>query len=252
MQPHNRRTSLRTHRVEPLPAGRLQVVQLLTAVAGRHTVHGLVEADATAALQRLRSAGTSATVTALVVAAVAATVREHPGVNGRRAGRKLVVFDDVDVIVTAERSTSAGEVAPVPLVVHSADTKSEAEIAAELRAGKTKSATGISHPLVAHLPFGVVRAGVSVASTIPRVAAALGPAVGVSSLGMFAAGWAIPISPLTVMVTVGGVTHRPALVDGELVDRDVLPLTLSFDHTVVDGAPAARFATTLVRALQCR
>lgn len=252
MLPNRRRPSRRPHRVEPLPAARLQVVQLLTAVAGRHTVHGLVEADVTGALQRQRIAGTSATVTALVIAAVAATVREHPHVNARRAGRRLVLFDDVDVTVTAERSTSSGAVAPFPLVVYRADTKSEAEIAAELRAPKTAPATGISHPLAARLPFGVVRTGVSLASTIPRVAAGLGPAVGVSSLGMFAAGWAIPISPLTVMVTIGGIMHRPALVDGQLVDREVLPLTLSFDHTVVDGAPAARFATTLVRTIQSR
>jgi pyruvate/2-oxoglutarate dehydrogenase complex dihydrolipoamide acyltransferase (E2) component len=104
--------------------------------------------------------------------------------------------------------------------------------------------------VVTRLPFQAVRAGVAMGGTIARVAAALGPPVGVSSLGMFAAGWAIPISPLTVMVTVGGVAYRPALLDGQLFDRVVLPLTLSFDHTVVDGAPAARFAATLIQALQ--
>jgi pyruvate/2-oxoglutarate dehydrogenase complex dihydrolipoamide acyltransferase (E2) component len=245
-----RRRHARRYRVEPLPAGRLQVVQLLTAVAGRHTVHGLVEADVTTALQRLRSSEESVTVTALVVAAVAAAVREHPAVNSRRAGRRLVVFDDVDVIVTAERTTRSGAVAPVPLVVHRADTKSATEIADELRADKAAPAAGMPHPVAARLPFPVARAVVAMGGVVPQVAAAFGPAVGVSSLGMFATGWAIPISPLTVMVTVGGVAHRPALNDGALVDRDVLPLTLTFDHTVVDGAPAARFATTLVRTLQ--
>jgi hypothetical protein len=50
-------------------------------VAGSHTVHGLVEADVTVTLHRLRIAHGSGTVTALVVAAVGATVRKHPGVN---------------------------------------------------------------------------------------------------------------------------------------------------------------------------
>ena len=58
-------------------------------------------------------------------------------------------------------------------------------------------------------------------------------------------GWAIPLAPLTVIATVGGVVERPAVVDGVVVARPMLPLTLSFDHAVVDGAPAARFVETL-------
>jgi hypothetical protein len=173
-------------------------------------------------------------------------------VNSRRAGRKLLVFDDVDLIVTVERTTRTGEVAPVPMVVHRADTKTEEAIAAELRTGKTEPQADRFPALATRLPLPVVRAGAALAGTIPRWAAMFGPPVGVSSLGMFGAGWGIPISPLTVMATVGGVVHRPAVVDGRLVERNVLPLTLSFDHTVVDGAPAARFAATLVQHLEGR
>lgn len=43
------------------------------------------------------------------------------------------------------------------------------------------------------------------------------------------------------MVTVGGIGHRPVLVDGELENRDHLSLTISVDHDIIDGAPAARF-----------
>jgi pyruvate/2-oxoglutarate dehydrogenase complex dihydrolipoamide acyltransferase (E2) component len=67
---------------------------------------------------------------------------------------------------------------------------------------------------------------------------------------MFGVGWAIPISPVTVLVTVGGLTHRPALFDGNLAERDYLPVTISFDHSVIDGAPAARFADTLVHTME--
>ena len=38
---------------------------------------------------------------------------------------------------------------------------------------------------------------------------------------------------------------RPAVRDGVIVVRPMLPLTLSFDHAVIDGAPAARFTETL-------
>ena len=85
---------------------------------------------------------------------------------------------------------------------------------------------------------------------VPSAAARFGPAIGVSSLGMFGTGWGIPISPMTLMVTVGGITRRPAVERGVLVERELLPLTLSFDHSVIDGAPAARFAATLGAILE--
>jgi pyruvate/2-oxoglutarate dehydrogenase complex dihydrolipoamide acyltransferase (E2) component len=42
-------------------------------------------------------------------------------------------------------------------------------------------------------------------------------------------------------VTIGGISRKPRLVDGELTTREFLDLTVTFDHDVVDGAPAARF-----------
>jgi pyruvate/2-oxoglutarate dehydrogenase complex dihydrolipoamide acyltransferase (E2) component len=55
----------------------------------------------------------------------------------------------------------------------------------------------------------------------------------------------VPLAPLTVVVTVAGVVDRPVARDGQVVIRPRLPMTLSFDHAIVDGAPAARFAETL-------
>ena len=45
--------------------------------------------------------------------------------------------------------------------------------------------------------------------------------------------------------TLGGIATKPAVVDGQIVPREMLSVTLSFDHDVVDGAPAARFVERL-------
>jgi pyruvate/2-oxoglutarate dehydrogenase complex dihydrolipoamide acyltransferase (E2) component len=58
-------------------------------------------------------------------------------------------------------------------------------------------------------------------------------------------GWAVPLAPLTIIATVGGVVDRPVVRDDQVVARPMLPLTLSFDHAVIDGAPATRFTETL-------
>jgi len=38
--------------------------------------------------------------------------------------------------------------------------------------------------------------------------------------------------------------------DGQVVPRTLLPLTLTFDHRVADGADGARFAAAIVRRLE--
>lgn len=60
------------------------------------------------------------------------------------------------------------------------------------------------------------------------------------------AGWGIPIpTPTTLMLTVGGIGEKQVMVDGHATVRDYLSLTISVDHDIVDGAPAARFTRRL-------
>ncbi len=54
----------------------------------------------------------------------------------------------------------------------------------------------------------------------------------------------------TMSVLIGGATERPWAVDGEVVVRRILDLSVQIDHRMVDGAPAARFGATLRRLLE--
>ena len=71
-------------------------------------------------------------------------------------------------------------------------------------------------------------------------------AIGVTAVGMFGprnqATWLIPlVGGATVGVAVGGIVRRPCVHDGQLESREHLCLTITFNHDIVDGAPAARF-----------
>lgn len=52
------------------------------------------------------------------------------------------------------------------------------------------------------------------------------------------------------MVTVGGIGVRPVLVDEAVVNREHLSLTISVDHDIIDGAPAARFVERLRQLIE--
>ena len=74
--------------------------------------------------------------------------------------------------------------------------------------------------------------------------------VQVTAVGMFADGGGFALAPPTlasVLVVVGGLTvsRRPRVVGEEIAVRDVLDLTVTVDHNVVDGAPATRFGADL-------
>jgi hypothetical protein len=50
---------------------------------------------------------------------------------------------------------------------------------------------------------------------------------------------AIPFNDHTLDLTLGGIASKPSVVDGQIAIREYLCMTLSFDHTIIDGAPAA-------------
>jgi hypothetical protein len=51
-------------------------------------------------------------------------------------------------------------------------------------------------------------------------------------------------------LVVGGIARRLAEVDGRIESRQMLSLTIIFDHDVIDGAPAARFTRRLVELIE--
>jgi pyruvate dehydrogenase E2 component (dihydrolipoamide acetyltransferase) len=74
----------------------------------------------------------------------------------------------------------------------------------------------------------------------------------VSNLGMYAVDSFTPIinQPEVAILGVGQIQEKPAVKDGEIKICPVMTLSLSFDHRVVDGAPAAAFLTDLKKVLE--
>jgi hypothetical protein len=86
-------------------------------------------------------------------------------------------------------------------------------------------------------PAGIVRTGGTVA---------------VSAVDMFGqkSGWGFLPTPYSLMLIVGGIARKPAIVEDRIEPREMLSLTIIFDHDVVDGAPAARFVKRLVELIE--
>ena len=67
--------------------------------------------------------------------------------------------------------------------------------------------------------------------------------VAVTAVGMFnkESVWFIPHGSATVLITVGGINSKLVKEDDKIIEKEHLCLSASFDHNIVDGAPASRF-----------
>jgi pyruvate dehydrogenase E2 component (dihydrolipoamide acetyltransferase) len=74
----------------------------------------------------------------------------------------------------------------------------------------------------------------------------------ITNFGVIGGEYATPIInyPETAILGLGEIKERPRVVDGEVVARTTLPLSLSIDHRIVDGATAARFTNRLIEYLE--
>ncbi|MEN2465731.1 dihydrolipoamide acetyltransferase family protein [Ornithinibacillus sp. JPR2-1] len=74
----------------------------------------------------------------------------------------------------------------------------------------------------------------------------------ISNLGMYAIDGFTPIinPPETAILGVGRIIEKPVVVEGQVEVRPMMVLSLSFDHRVIDGAPAAEFLTDLKASLE--
>lgn len=239
--------------MEVVPAGtdRAMTRDLLSIAASRHGIHGFFDCDVTEARRRLH--GTS--FTAFVIHCFACAVAAEPHLNAMRRGGKLYRFRTVNVATMVERE-SAGHKTVAGLVVDDAAAKSLAEVHDEIRAAQTAPVSKLARDsgvsLYARMPAFLRRFAMRRMLSIPATAHRMGLLTGVTAIGMFSdgPGWGLPLAPSTVMLTIGGIGKRLALVRGRLEEREFVCLTLSFDHDIVDGAPAARLAARLRRLIE--
>ncbi len=244
----------RGYEVVPLSPSRMLTIDLLHGFSRKPIVHGLIEVDVTLPRRRLREieaqTGDRLSFSAFLIHCLARAVAENGHLNAIRSGRHIYRFDEVNVGTMVERE-QRGEKTVAPLRIDSADRKSVREIHDEIRRGQNmpirNAGSVMGWEWVMSVPSPLRRLMWRFIHSRPEMAHKYGLLVSMSAVGMFAdgAGWAIALTPATVQLTVGGIGKRPVIENGELVEHEFLSLTITFDHEIIDGAPAARFASRI-------
>ena len=124
----------------------------------------------------------------------------------------------------------------------------------QMRSNQPNNATISSAP--ANTPYQIAEASRDLAqrARAQQLSAAeqQGGTFTITNLGAFGIDAFTPIinPPQSAILGLGRIHKQPAVVDNEIVPRDMLTLSLTFDHRVVDGAPAARFLQTVSNHLE--
>jgi pyruvate dehydrogenase E2 component (dihydrolipoamide acetyltransferase) len=191
------------------------------------------DADLTTALalrkkyvEAYEKAGARLTVTTLVIKAVAATLKKHPIFNSSldEAAQEIVFKEYIHLGIAVD--TEAGLIVPV---IRDADKKSLIELSKELEELAKKARERKVSPDELK-----------------------GGSFTISNQGGIGGAHFTPIvnRPEVAILGLGKGALKPVVVDGKIEPRMMLPMGLSYDHRVIDGGAAARFAVDLVEALE--
>ncbi len=165
----------------------------------------------------------------VVVKAVAEALRRHPRMNaiettGSDGEAQVQMLSEINIGLAV--ALEEGLVTPV---IRGADGKSLAQLAAENRDLAARTREGRTRPEeISGGTFTITNLG---ANDIDGFTPIINP-------------------PQVGILGVGRVVEKPLIVNGEITKGETMYLSLTFDHRVIDGAPAAEFLQTVKRLLE--
>jgi pyruvate dehydrogenase E2 component (dihydrolipoyllysine-residue acetyltransferase) len=160
----------------------------------------------------------------IVIKVVASALVQHPAVNASFQDKFIRYYEHADVGVAV--AIEDGLITPV---IRSADQKSLSQIAAEVRELADRARSRKLKP-----------------------EEYTGATFSISNLGMFGIDefTAVINPPEGGILAVGAMTAKPVVRDNEIVVRQMMRVTMSCDHRVIDGATGAKFLQTVKKILE--
>jgi pyruvate/2-oxoglutarate dehydrogenase complex dihydrolipoamide acyltransferase (E2) component len=176
--------------------------------------------------------------------------------------KKMVSFEDVDIPIPIERNIG-GVQRPLAYIIRKANEKTVAQITQEIRRMQHQEIDPSTEVLGEDLtgferwaltaPGWLKKIGVRVLRLRGLSKKKHFGTVGVTAIGMKGSfpGWAIGMGgPIATLIIVGGITKKPGVVDDEIRIREILHITITADHAIVDGSPLVRFIARLTELLE--
>jgi hypothetical protein len=251
----------------PFPSSRIATFDVGRIGRDKHHITGLLEVDVTRGrknLRQWRKDGRQVSFTAWFISSLAKSLEKHPEAHGMLLNkRNVIAFADVNIALPVERLVQ-GKAVPLVLLLKKVNHKSLEEITQEIRSAQSQelqdegdNVLGArqnpwSMRLFYALPQGLRMLIWKHLLKDPHRRQRMMGSVAVTSLGVGAhfPGWIIPKSMHNLACGLGSIIKKPWVVGSEIQVREILHLTMLFDHDVIDGSPAARMIQDFVARLE--
>lgn len=250
---------LQNPRILSLPRFQRQMIDWLDLNTS-HPVYIICEVDITEARATIRAARNHnrkpLSLNAYLSACFAAAIAENKLVQAFRKGRAgIAIFDEVDLAIPVERELEGFKI-PLPIIVRDCQRLTPWEIDEQIRRARSEELPQawafrwLGPWLLLPSPARRFILRRLLANPIRRKRMT-GTAM-VSAPGMFGhgAGWGVTPPSYTVFLLIGSITKKPMAIGDGIETREVLGLTICFDHDIVDGAVGARFAQRLKEIIE--
>jgi len=176
--------------------------------------------------EELKTHGLKVTFNDFVVRATALALKKHPNINAgyNSVTQSQILFKTIDISIAV--TMEGGLITPI---VRYADFKNLGEISSEVKHLAKKAKEGALEPTEYK-----------------------GGSFTISNLGMFGVSDFVAVinPPQAAILAVAGIDEKPVYIEGEIVPRKIMRVTLSFDHRVIDGAEGALFTKDLKALLE--
>lgn len=225
----------------------------------KNMIHSFAEVDISEPRRMIKEhferTGEKLSFTAYIVKCFAHVLIDYPQFNSFIKGRHLILLDDIIISVLVEREIN-GESIPEPIGIKQAQLKSYRQIHNEIRNAKNQAGDKLGSlsgkTWIRFIPSFLFKLFVKIADKNIHMAKVYGKTA-VTSVGMFCKEpmWFIPHGTATVLLTVGSINNKVVEINNQFVSKEHLCLTVSFNHFIIDGAPAARFMNQLIETIRC-
>ncbi len=248
-----------------IPRQRIATFDIFSIGLLKHHVSAILEFDVTDSrrkLQEIRKNGIDISFNAWLIKVISKVVLQHKEAAAYLySKRNLIIFDDVNIAILVEKKVE-GKKIPIPLVIEKTQKKSAYEISSEITRAKDqelskkdivlkKKATPFEN-IYYFMPGFLRRVVWKIMLHNPRFAYKKMGNVVITSVGMMGKinGWFIHKSIHPLSFGVGSILKKPMVIDNQIKIRDILNMTILYDHDLIDGAPMVKFLNDLTKYIE--
>lgn len=233
----------------------------------KHHITGFIEIDITKARKKIKQrikSGENISLISWLIKVIGKTIQENRYIHSLNYKKRTqITFHDIDISLPIERTIDGNKV-PLAMLIKEVNKKSIEDIFNEIKSGKNtevrdekdfvlskksnKRFTGLFFNLPQFLRLKIWK---YILKDPFRVKKNMGTAM-ITNVGVLGniSGWVLPKSIHNLSFAMGSIIKKPWVVDNQIVIRNILHLTILFDHDAVDGSPAAKFTGNLVRNIE--